>query len=414
MNVYVVGGAVRDALLGRPVSDRDWVVVGETPASMLAQGFLQVGKDFPVFLHPQTREEYALARTERKSGYGYTGFTCHASPEVTLEEDLLRRDLTINAIARATDGTLIDPYGGQADIAARIFRHVSPAFAEDPVRILRIARFAARFPDFAVAPETLALMQQMVAAGEIDHLVPERVWQELSRGLMESSPSRMIRVLRDCNALPRILPEVDRLFGVPQPKQHHPEIDTGEHVLMVIDAAAASAQPLAVRWACLLHDLGKGCTPEDILPHHYGHEAHSERLAREVSARLKAPSDCRDLAEMVAREHGILGQFDILRPETIVRILERCDAQRRPERFVLMLQAAACDYLGRGGNRPPQWPPADGWRLALNAFRQIDAGAIARACNDKSRIPERIHAARVAAVRRLREPAHTPERDAQP
>lgn len=414
MNVYVVGGAVRDALLGRPVSDRDWVVVGETPESMLAQGFLQVGKDFPVFLHPQTREEYALARTERKSGHGYTGFTCHASPEVTLEEDLLRRDLTINAIARAADGTLIDPYGGQADIAARLFRHVSPAFAEDPVRILRIARFAARFADFSVAPETLALMREMVAEGEIDHLVPERVWQELSRGLMEATPSRMIRVLRDCNALQRILPEVDRLFGVPQPEKHHPEIDTGEHVLMVIDAAANSAQPLAVRWACLLHDLGKGSTPADILPHHYGHEARSERLAREVSARLKAPSDCRDLAEMVAREHGVLGQFDILRPETIVRILERCDAQRRPERFVLMLQAAGCDYLGRGGSRPPQWPPADGWRQALSAFRQIDAGAIARACNEKSRIPEHIHAERVAAIRRLREPSRTPERDPLP
>ena len=409
MRAFVVGGAVRDALLGLPVKDRDWVVVGETAEAMLARGFRPVGRDFPVFLHPQTQEEYALARTERKSGRGYTGFVCHASPEVSLEEDLLRRDLTINAIARAADGQLIDPYGGVADLEARVFRHVSPAFAEDPVRILRVARFAARFDAFVVAAETLALMRSMVDGGEVDHLVAERVWQELSRGLMEAAPSRMIRVLRDCGALQRILPEIDRLFGIPQPEKHHPEIDTGEHVLMVIDHAARTHQPLTVRWACLLHDLGKGTTPADILPHHYGHEARSERMARQVSDRLKAPTDCRDLAEMVAREHGILGQFDILRPETVVKVLERCDVLRRPERFGLMLDAAACDYHGRGGTRPPEWAPGAQWRAAQQAICDIDAGAIARACIDKTRIPAQIHAARVAAIRTLRKESGPPD-----
>ncbi|MDI3514504.1 MAG: hypothetical protein PWP40_1733 [Rhodocyclaceae bacterium] len=403
MQAYVVGGAVRDALLGLPVKDRDWVVVGSTPEEMLARGFRPVGRDFPVFLHPQTSEEYALARTERKSGHGYTGFVCHASPEVTLEEDLLRRDLTINAIARAEDGTLIDPYGGRRDLAARVFRHVSPAFAEDPLRILRVARFAARFTDFSVAPETLALMRQMVAAGEVDHLVAERVWQELARGLMEARPSRMIRVLRDCGALAVILPEVERLFGVPQPEKHHPEIDTGEHVLLVVDHAAATAQPLAVRWACLMHDLGKADTPAHVLPHHHGHEAASARRARAVSERLKAPTECRDLAEMVAREHGILARADELRAETMVRLIERCDGLRRPERFALMLAAAACDQAGRGarGDNAPAARPMARWHAALAAVRSVDAGTIAQNCKDKSLIPQTLHAARVAAVKAL-------------
>lgn len=403
MQAYVVGGAVRDALLGLPVKDRDWVVVGSTADAMLAQGFRPVGRDFPVFLHPVSNEEYALARTERKSGHGYTGFVCHASPEVTLEEDLRRRDLTINAIARDADGRLIDPYGGIADLEARLFRHVSPAFAEDPLRILRVARFAARFTDFSIAPETLTLMRRMVDEGEVDHLVAERVWQELARGLMEARPSRMIRSLRDCGALARILPEVDRLFGIPQPPQHHPEIDTGEHVLMVIDQAAAAAQPLAVRWACLLHDLGKGDTPAAVLPHHYGHEVASARRAREVSARLKAPADCRELAEMLAREHGILGQAAILRADTMVKLIERCDALRRPERFMLMLQGAACDHAGRGAQRESitDWPPLARWAAVLHAVRGIDAGTIARNCRDKALIPQALHAARVAAVRAL-------------
>ena len=399
MRVYVVGGAVRDRLLGLPVQDHDWVVVGASADEMLARGFRAVGKDFPVFLHPRTGEEYALARTERKSGRGYTGFTVHASPDVTLEEDLRRRDLTINAIAQDEDGTLIDPYGGRRDLENRVFRHVSEAFAEDPVRVLRVARFAARLKEFSVAPETLALMHTMVDNGEVDHLVAERVWQELARGLMETRPSRMFAVLRECGALARILPEVDCLFGVPQPPQHHPEVDTGIHVMAVVDHAAATAQPLAVRWACLLHDLGKADTPVHLLPHHYGHEAKSADRARAVSERLKAPLDCRDLAVLLAREHGILHQVRSLRPMTIVKLLERTDALRRPERFGLLLEAAACDFHGRPGMAERPYAQAAIWHAALAAVRSGDAGAIARSCTDKASIPQRVHEARVAAVK---------------
>jgi len=296
MKTYVVGGAVRDRLLGLPVRDRDHVVVGATPEEMLARGFKPVGRDFPVFLHPDTREEYALARTERKTAPGYAGFAFHAAPEVTLEQDLARRDLTINAIACAEDGALIDPFGGRADLAHRILRHVGPAFVEDPVRVLRAARFAARFADFDLAPETLELMRAMVANGEVDHLVPERVWQELARGLMEARPSRMIGMLRACGALAALLPEVDCLFGVPQPAQHHPEIDTGAHVLRAIDQAALRAAPLETRFAVLLHDLGKGTTPAAEWPHHHGHEARGVERVEAVCARLRPPAACRDLA----------------------------------------------------------------------------------------------------------------------
>ncbi|KAB2936986.1 MAG: multifunctional CCA addition/repair protein, partial [Rhodocyclaceae bacterium] len=288
MRIYVVGGAVRDRLLGLPVQDCDHVVVGATPEEMLARGFRPVGKDFPVFLHPETHEEHALARTERKTAPGYKGFVFHTAADVTLEQDLARRDLTINAIACAEDGTLVDPFGGQADLAARVLRHVGPAFAEDPVRVLRVARFAARFADFRVAEETLALMRLMVDNGEVDHLVPERVWQELSRGLMEARPSRMLAVLHECGALAKILPELDRLFGVPQPAEHHPEIDTGAHVLRVVDQAAARHFALPVRFAALLHDLGKGVTPHAEWPHHHGHEATGAALAEAVGARLRA------------------------------------------------------------------------------------------------------------------------------
>ena len=402
MKTYCVGGAIRDELLGLPVKDRDWVVVGATPEALLAQGYRPVGKDFPVFLHPLTHEEYALTRTERKTAPGYAGFVFHTDPAVTLEEDLARRDLTINAMARGEDGVLRDPYGGQADLQARIFRHVSPAFAEDPVRILRMARFAARFADFRVAPETLQLMQAMVTAGEVDALVPERVWQELARGLMEARPSRMIEVLRDCCALARILPELDRLFGIPQPARYHPEIDTGAHQLLVLDEAAATGQPLAVRLACLFHDLGKGLTPAHILPHHYGHEAASETLARDVCDRLKCPADCRDLAVMTAREHGIVHQALQLPPETVVKLIERCDGLRRPARFEAMLAACACDHRGRGGDAARRAYPQEACLLAaLSAVRQVDAGAIARSLEDKSRIPAVVHQARVAAVRAL-------------
>ncbi len=399
MQIYCVGGAIRDELLGLPVKDRDWVVVGATPEQLLAEGYKPVGKDFPVFLHPRSRDEYALARTERKTAPGYAGFVFHTDPAVTLEEDLARRDLTINAIARAADGCLVDPYGGRADLAARLFRHVSPAFAEDPVRILRLARFAARFADFRVAPETLALMRAMVAAGEVDALVPERVWQEIARGLMEARPSRMIEVLRECGALARLLPEVDRLFGVPQPPQHHPEVDCGVHLLLVIDEAAAAGQPLPVRLACLLHDLGKGLTPAELLPRHHGHEATGEALVRQVCARLKCPADCRDLALMVAREHGVVHQAQVLRAATAVRLVERCDGLRRPERFAALLDACACDFHGRGGHRGRPYPQRERLLAVLAAVRSVDAGAIARRVDDKARIPAELHAARVAAVK---------------
>jgi len=290
MQIYLVGGAVRDRLLGRPGGDRDWVVVGSTPEAMTAAGYRPVGKDFPVFLHPDTHEEYALARTERKHGHGYHGFQVYASPDVTLEDDLVRRDLTINAMAQDADGRVTDPHGGQRDLAARVLRHVSPAFAEDPVRILRLARFAARFADFTVAGETMALMRQMVDDGEVDHLVAERVWQELARGLMEERPSRMFEVLRDCGALARLLPELDRVWGVPQRADYHPEIDTGVHVMMVLDMAARLQAPLSVRYACLGHDLGKGTTPPDILPRHLGHEGRSVQLLRDVNERLRVPA----------------------------------------------------------------------------------------------------------------------------
>jgi tRNA nucleotidyltransferase (CCA-adding enzyme) len=401
MQIYEVGGALRDELLGLAVEDRDYVVVGATPDDLLARGYRPVGKDFPVFLHPVTQAEYALARTERKTGPGYTGFAFHADPAVSLAEDLLRRDLTINAMARGPDGALVDPYGGQHDLGNRVLRHVSPAFAEDPVRILRVARFAARFADFTVAPETLQLMSVMVAEGEADHLVAERVWQELARGLMEAAPSRMFRVLRGCGALARLLPEVERLFGVPQPDQHHGGLDVGEHVLRVLDFAAGRGQPLAVRWACLLHDLGKGTTAAEVLPHHYGHEARSAALAEALCARLRAPVECRDLAVLMAREHGIVHRTGELRPATLVALLERCDALRRPERFHALVEACACDALARPGREGQDYAPRARLEAALAALRAVDAGTIARACPDPARIAQQIRAARVAAVQAL-------------
>lgn len=399
MRVYVVGGAVRDELLGLPVQDRDYVVVGATPDEMVKQGYLPVGKDFPVFLHPHTREEYALARTERKSGHGYKGFKVYASPEVTLEEDLLRRDLTINAMARDEQGNLIDPCAGQADLAAKTLRHVSPAFAEDPVRILRVARFAARFPDFEVAPETLSLMQGMVASGEVDHLVAERVWQELSRGLMTAKPSRMFEVLRECGALARLLPELDRLFGVPQPPQHHPEIDTGIHVMLVIDWAASQGYSLPVRFAALTHDLGKGLTPPEHWPKHHGHEARSVELVKAISARLRVPADCRDLALLVARYHGDIHRALELRAEIVLKILESTDAFRRPQRFLEILQACESDFRGRPGYEQRDYPVTAYLRRALEAALVIDTAAIANSNpgNEKNTI----HQARLLIISKL-------------
>lgn len=397
MKIYSVGGAVRDALLGYPVVDRDYVVVGATPDQMIALGYRPVGQDFPVFLHPHTHEEYALARTERKSGAGYKGFTVYAAPEVTLEEDLQRRDLTINAIAQDEAGNLIDPYHGQADLSAKLFRHVSASFAEDPVRILRVARLAARFTDFTVAPETLALMQRMVANGEVDALVPERVWQELARGLMEARPSRMFDVLRACGALARLFPEIDCLFGVPQPAQYHPEVDTGVHVMRVVDWSAQQAHSLPVRFAALCHDLGKGVTPPEQWPKHHGHEAKSVDLVRRLSARVRVPVDCRDLAIIVARDHGNVHRALELRPATIVELLERVDALRRPQRFSEMLQACECDFHGRPGWEDKPYPQAEYLNQALQAIQRVDAAEVARNA-DPNRIKKKLHQARVAAV----------------
>lgn len=400
MQIFTVGGAVRDELLGLPVQDRDFVVVGASPEDMLARGFRPVGKDFPVFLHPETHEEYALARTERKAGHGYKGFTVYAAPDVSLVEDLARRDLTINAIARAQDGTLTDPFNGVGDLRARILRHVGPAFIEDPVRILRLARFAARFTDFSVAPETVELMREMVRSGEADHLVPERVWQELARGLMEARPSRMITVLRDCGALARLLPEVDRLFGVPQRADYHPEVDTGVHVMMALDWSARCGFALPVRFAVLLHDLGKGTTPDTDLPRHPGHEARSVKLVDEVCGRLRPPTECRDLAVLVARYHGDIRRGPELRAGTIATLLERADALRRPERFRQLLDACACDFHGRLGWEDKPLPEPDLFPRALDAARSVDAAAIAASCASTAQIAERLHAARVEAIKK--------------
>ncbi|MDQ6679463.1 MAG: multifunctional CCA addition/repair protein, partial [Pseudomonadota bacterium] len=377
MNSYVVGGAVRDELLGLPVSDRDWVVVGSSPAQMRADGYMPVGADFPVFLHPESREEYALARTERKTDAGYHGFAFHAEPDVTLEADLQRRDLTINAMARAADGTLIDPWGGHRDLDARVLRHISPAFAEDPVRILRIARFAARFTHFSVAAETEALMRGMVDAGEADALVPERVWKEVSRGLMEARPSRMFEVLRGCGALARVMPEVDRLWGVPQRADYHPEIDTGVHLMMVLDMAARLDAQLTVRYACLCHDLGKGTTAAATLPRHIGHEERSVTLARALGNRLRVSTACRELAEVVALEHGNVHRSATFGAAAVLRLLERCDALRRPERFAEMLLACECDARGRLGLAEMPYAPRPRLQRALEVVRAVDAAAIA-------------------------------------
>ena len=402
MKRYLVGGAVRDALLGRRVLDHDWVVVGATPQELLDAGYTAVGQDFPVFLHPVTHEEHALARTERKTAPGYRGFEVHADSSVTLEDDLLRRDLTLNAIAQDEHGTLIDSHGGQQDLEAKVLRHVSPAFSEDPVRILRVARFAARFEDFHVAPETEALMRRMVEAGEVDALVPERVWQELSRGLMESRPARMFEVLRACGALARLLPEVDRLWGVPQRADYHPEIDTGVHLMMVLDMAARLAASLPVRFACLGHDLGKGTTPADVLPRHLGHEQRSVDLVRALCARLKVPVACRELAEVVAREHGNVHRSAEFGAAAIVRLLERCDAIRRPERFAELLLACECDARGRLGLGESAYPQRERLGHALALATRVDTAMVAEQASARGlsgpALGEAIRAARAQAL----------------
>src|SRR3990167_8458858 len=405
MQTYMVGGAVRDALLGLPVNDHDWVVVGATPQEMITGGYLPVGKDFPVFLHPQTREEYALARTERKTARGYHGFAFHAEPNVTLEQDLARRDLTINAIAQDEHGKLVDPFGGRADLEKRVLRHVTVAFREDPVRILRVARFAARFTDFSLAPETLGLMREMVEAGEADALVAERVWQELARGLMEDKPSRMFEVLRDCGALARLLPEVDRLWGVPQRADYHPEVDTGVHLMMVMDMSARLKAPLPVRFACLTHDLGRGTTPAEILPRHIGHEERSARLLRKLCERLRVPTECRELADVVAREHGNIHGSGNFGASAVLRLLGRCDAWRKPQRFAEVLLACECDARGRLGFSDQPYPQGVRLQRALSLGQAVDtarvsAEALARGLKGPA-IGEAIERAREAALAAL-------------
>ena len=374
---FLVGGAVRDALLGHDTHDHDWVLVGARVDDLLAAGYIAVGRDFPVFLDPKNREEHALARTERKTGAGYRGFQVQFDPGVTLEEDLLRRDLTINAMARDEAGGLIDPFGGQRDLADKVLRHVSPAFAEDPVRILRVARFAARFGDFRIADETAALMRQMVLAGEVDALVSERVWQELARGLMEAQPSRMFTVLRDCGALARLLPEVDRLWGVPQPPAHHPEVDTGVHLMMVLDMAARLNASLAVRFACLGHDLGKGTTAPEVLPRHVGHEQRSVALVRGICERLRVPVGCKELAEVVAREHGNVHRSGTFDAAAVVRLLDRCDAFRRPARFAELLLACECDARGRLGLSEALYPQRQRLGRSLELALTVDTAEVA-------------------------------------
>lgn len=371
---YLVGGAVRDQLLGVPWHERDWVVVNATPEQLLRAGFRPVGQDFPVFLHPQTGEEYALARTERKSGRGYGGFTFHTAPDVTLEEDLQRRDLTINAMAMGTDGKVIDPYGGQQDIHRRLLRHVSPAFAEDPLRVLRVARFAARYAPlgFRVADETQRLMRELAESGELQHLTAERSWKEISRALMEDRPDVFIRVMRDCGALAELLPELDSLFGVPQPAAHHPEVDTGEHILLVLQQAAQMQLPLPARWACLLHDLGKGLTPQRFWPKHHGHETKGLPAVKAVNQRCKAPRECQELALLTCEYHTHCHRAQELRPGTLIKLFKAFDIYRRPERFELFLGACAADSRGRTSRELDPYPQADYLRGAADAARAVD------------------------------------------
>jgi len=404
VRVYRVGGSVRDELLGRPDADRDYVVVGAKPEIMLASGFRPVGRDFPVFLHPDTQEEHALARTERKHGRGYRGFEFFASPDVTLEEDLERRDLTINAMARGEDGGRVDPYGVASDLAAGMLRHVSPAFAEDPLRVLRVARFAARF-GFTVAPETEALLRKIVASGELATLAPERVWQELSRGLMEALPSRMLAVLRECGALAALLPEVAALFGVAQPPAHHPEVDTGVHVALALDWAAAHTLTLPARYAVLAHDLGKAQSPAATSPRHVAHEQRSVRLAQGLSERLRVPLDCRDAAALAARWHGVVHRAAELRAATLLDVLSAADALRRPDRLDTLLAACAADACSRPG-APQDYAPAAILRGALTTIKAVDAGAIARAVTarpggkgDDDAIAKAVRNARLKALR---------------
>jgi tRNA nucleotidyltransferase (CCA-adding enzyme) len=400
MEVYLVGGAVRDELLGLPVKEKDWVVVGATQDELERLGFRPVGRDFPVFLHPRTHEEHALARTERKTGAGYRGFAVHCAPDVTLEEDLRRRDLTINAMARGTDGRLIDPFDGQADLQRKLLRHVSAAFAEDPVRILRVARFAARFAPlgFTVAPETVELMRAMVDSGEVDALVPERVWQETQKALGEPRPDAFLATLRECGALARIFPELDALWGVPQPPRWHPEVDTGVHMLLVMQQAARLTDSPRIRFAALMHDLGKGETSPELWPRHVGHEERSARLVRQLSDRLRVPTDFRHLAELTARWHGLVHRALELRDSTILQLLEHCDALRRPDRFREFLVACEADFRGRTGWERKSYPEAALLSAALEAALGAALSAAERRGLSGEEIGEALRRKRLAAI----------------
>ena len=407
MEVYLVGGAVRDKLLGLPVHERDWVVVGARPEDLERQGYVSVGKEFPVFLHPQTKEEHALARLERKVAPGYRGFTTQFSPDVTLEEDLKRRDLTINAIAEKPSGELIDPYGGQRDLRAKVLRHVSEAFVEDPVRILRLARFHARFANlgFTVAEETMALMKQMVASGEVDALVPERVWQETERALGESRPDAFFQTLRDCGALAVIFPEINALYGVPQPPKWHPEVDTGVHVMLVVHYAAKIGAPTSVRFAALTHDLGKALTPQEILPSHHGHEEAGVPLVEALSERLRVPNTFRELAVLAARHHARVHRAAELRPDTMLKVFEETDAFRRPERFNELLLVCESDARGRTGLENNPYPQADYLRRARDAAATVQLTAEDRAGLKGPDIGAKIRTLRLAAISRVRQEA---------
>src|ERR1700728_3591583 len=405
MQVYLVGGAVRDALLGLAVKERDWVVVGGTRDELLGMKYREVGRDFPVFLHPDTHEEYALARLERKVSPGYRGFAVEFGPQVTLEEDLARRDLTINAMAQAPDGTLLDPFGGRQDLDAKVLRHVSPAFVEDPLRVLRVARFAARFAPlgFQVAPETLAMMRAMVERREVDALVAERVWQETEKALREPKASEFFRVLRECGALQPIYPEIDALFGVPQPAQWHPEIDTGLHTLMVLDQAALLSPEPVVRFAALVHDLGKGTTPHDEWPSHRGHEERSVALIEALAQRLRLPGEYRDLSIIVARYHGIVHRAFELRPKTILEFMERADAFRRPERFAQAPLVCEAGSRGRAGLENAPYPQREYLLAARNAAAAVKPSAEDIAANTGAKIAERLHQRRAQAIAELRQ-----------
>ena len=405
MDIYLVGGAVRDELLGYPVAERDWVVVGARPQDLLDKGFRQVGKDFPIFLHPQSKDEYALARTERKSGHGYTGFDVHCDPAVTLEEDLQRRDLTVNAMARDVEGNLVDPYGGRDDLSARVLRHVSAAFVEDPLRVLRTARFAARYAhlDFTIAPETLKLMAEIVDQGELAHLPAERVWTEMERALGERNPDVFVEVLRECGALAELLPELEALFGVPQTAEHHPEIDSGVHTLMALQQAASLSPSTEVRFAVLLHDLGKGTTPEDQWPRHIAHEKRGVKLVKQACRRLKAPNRYRDLALLACEYHLHCHRAMELRGRTILKLLNATGALRQPERFEAFLLACEADARGRLGLEDRPYPQADYLRHALAIAGDVTAAVFRDQGLTGAALGEAINAERVKQLEALRD-----------